>query len=686
MLNGTYFNVGQNTDCGPKSSGHGCSNCDTSNIVQQSWFKNMFGNIRTSQFVSAGRSCVGFAWFAEWYIFRESDSDTVARFQVGTFSFDQSNVSAHAIPGDYVYVNGHAAVYLGFNASGIQVLDCNWSGNHNCMVSKHTIYYSYSKDITIVRSYSVSAGRPSCSSHVKGAYLWPESLHPHYNYFTCSVCGATFTDGSTTKLDSCSQCQHTHTQGTYRGYQAEHPHHSCFSCAECGEIFPDNSTSNFSPSCPICHPVHVWDTGYISREPTFTSYGERTCACAICGGTRTESVPMLDSVTAQYSETIRMTYHRNGLLEIEGSGAVTAPSEGEGRIQFSLPGFEMKDYLTQVTRVQIGEGITALKGSVFGRMDNLEAIDLPESLTYLERHNFYLANGYPKLKSVQIPSGLSRMEGHWMPVNDHYSGNIFTECTGLARLTVDPANPYFTARDGVLYVKDMETLLICPRAKTGYVSIPDGVSSICYDAFTGCTRLTGANIPASVKKIGLNAFYGCSSLTGIAIPEGITEIGDYALCFSNCTSLASISIPVSMTKIGVGTFRGCSALHDVYYSGTAEQWAAVAVGSDNDPLENAVIHYSAAPVPPSPSGNTMGPNSELTWVWNSQTITVTGPVSANQPLWAASFDPSGKLLSVSRIAASGSSARLPAGADSCGLIWLDGNCAPKCENAFLFLT
>lgn len=52
---------------------------------------------------------------------------------------------------------------------------------------------------------------PVCTTHTKGAYLWAEALHPHYNYYTCSVCGEKFTDGSTATSSSCTQCKQNTT-------------------------------------------------------------------------------------------------------------------------------------------------------------------------------------------------------------------------------------------------------------------------------------------------------------------------------------------------------------------------------------------------------------------------------------------------------------------------------------------
>lgn len=505
---------------------------------------------------------------------------------------------------------------------------------------------------------------PPHTDHVKGSYLWPEALHPHYNYFTCSVCGATFTDGTTTRLESCSQCQaesHVHVKGAYLGYLDAHPHHSCFSCAECGKTFSDDSTSNFDPHCSICHPSHTWLGPTFTKEPTFTSYGECTFICIDCHEVMRDTTPMLDSVTAQYSDNIRMTYHRNGLLQISGIGELTAPSQGgDGCVSFSLPGFEMEDYLDQVTRVQIGEGITALKGSVFGRMDNLEAIELPDSLTYLERHNFYLADGYPRLKSIHIPSGVSMMEGNWLPENGgHFTGSPFKDCSFLLNITVDPRNLYFSDQGGVLFDKSGQTLLFYPHGRTGYYDVPCGVTRIASDGFSYCPGLTTAVLPNGLTAIGPDAFRGCSSLDILTLP-GSAEL------------------------IALGAFAQCGALRDVYYGGTAEQWAAITISSGNEPLQNARLHPSGTPY--SPSGSTMGPNNELAWTRTGRTLTVTGPVSAAEPLWAASYDKSGKLLDLATIASSGGSANLPAGAASCRLIWLDSSRAPRCESGRLSLT
>jgi hypothetical protein len=72
------------------------------------------------------------------------------------------------------------------------------------------------------------------------------------------------------------------------------------------------------------------------------------------------------------------------------------------------------------------------------------------------------------------------------------------------------------------------------------VTIPEGVTSIEYAVFDGCSSLTDITLPDSVTSIGYLAFDGCSSLTSLIIPEHVTEIDSNA--FRNCDSLGKIIV------------------------------------------------------------------------------------------------------------------------------------------------
>jgi hypothetical protein len=87
------------------------------------------------------------------------------------------------------------------------------------------------------------------------------------------------------------------------------------------------------------------------------------------------------------------------------------------------------------------------------------------------------------------------------------------------------------------------------------------VTSIGYDAFGYCSRLTSITIPNSVTSIGNYAFENCGSLTSVTIPNSVTIIGRYA--FSFCENLTSITIPNSVTSIGDHTFYNCRSLTSI---------------------------------------------------------------------------------------------------------------------------
>jgi hypothetical protein len=84
-------------------------------------------------------------------------------------------------------------------------------------------------------------------------------------------------------------------------------------------------------------------------------------------------------------------------------------------------------------------------------------------------------------------------------------------------------------------------------------------------------------IPDNVTSIGEEVFSGCASLTSVTIPDGVTSIGDYA--FYGCTSLTSVTIPDSVTSIGDTAFARCPNLTIQFVDGSAAQAYAIAKSS-----------------------------------------------------------------------------------------------------------
>ena len=99
------------------------------------------------------------------------------------------------------------------------------------------------------------------------------------------------------------------------------------------------------------------------------------------------------------------------------------------------------------------------------------------------------------------------------------------------------------------------------RGPGGHVIIPDGITTIGYNSFTGSTGLTGVTIPDTVSRIECDAFRDCINLKSIEIPESIKEIDAYT--FAGCTGLQSVSLPNSITAIQYGAFYGCTSLKKI---------------------------------------------------------------------------------------------------------------------------
>ena len=93
------------------------------------------------------------------------------------------------------------------------------------------------------------------------------------------------------------------------------------------------------------------------------------------------------------------------------------------------------------------------------------------------------------------------------------------------------------------------------------VIIPDSVTTIGYEAFSGCNNLTSVTFvgDSQLTTVGASAFSGCTSLTSLTIPDSVTHIDS---AFTNCTSLASVTFGENsqLTTIGISAFEGCANL------------------------------------------------------------------------------------------------------------------------------
>lgn len=161
-----------------------------------------------------------------------------------------------------------------------------------------------------------------------------------------------------------------------------------------------------------------------------------------------------------------------------------------------------------------------------------------------------------KSKTLEIPATVEEYS-----IYNHYDSS-------LEYISVDESNPVFASVCGILYNKNLDTLIQCPPKKEGEVKIHEGVTMIGDRAFMNCELIKTIVLLNCVKKIGDQTFYGCENLKNIFLSSSLEEIGHSS--FHSCSSLETITIPNSVNKIGYFAFWGCSELKSIKLSDSLE--------------------------------------------------------------------------------------------------------------------
>ena len=228
-------------------------------------------------------------------------------------------------------------------------------------------------------------------------------------------------------------------------------------------------------------------------------------------------------------------------------------------------------YSRSLETIIIPEGISAISDYAFYECNNLKNITLPDSITSIGSYAFYGCNS---LKSITLPKHITSI-GYY----------TFHNCFNLESFNVDSYNMNYSSIDGILFDKEITTLIQYPADKEGdtyivpdsvvgfgwegfsgcknlkSVTLPDGFMSIADSAFSHCTNLETVIIPDSVVYIGEGAFYDCTNLTNINIPSNVYAINNSAFC--NCTSLKSIVIPNNIETLAFDAFYNCTSLESI---------------------------------------------------------------------------------------------------------------------------
>ena len=275
----------------------------------------------------------------------------------------------------------------------------------------------------------------------------------------------------------------------------------------------------------------------------------------------------------------------------------TLTVSGKGNMQFGENG--KAPWGTDIKKVIVKDGITAIRSNAFTNCRNLTEVTIPNSVKAIGSGAF---SGCSALTSVNLPNGLKAIKS-----------SAFLNCLRLSDVAIPGSvkTIEYCAFDG------------CKGLKT--LTFSDGVTEIGDYAFRGSESLTRVIIPSTVTSIGTEAFFNSlcpptvygekgsyvqtyadendlyfepienypalswsvddngvltisgntpmdnyyrepqartapwgKDVTAVVIKDGVKSIGNYA--FYNCQKLKSITIPDSVTCIGDSAFEGCISL------------------------------------------------------------------------------------------------------------------------------
>ncbi len=236
-----------------------------------------------------------------------------------------------------------------------------------------------------------------------------------------------------------------------------------------------------------------------------------------------------------------------------------------------------------------GKPVKEIASDGFSELENLYSIVIPESITTINEDAFYRSG----LRKITLSNNLEKIgNGAFCRLINLTSIKIpkkvkeigispFIECISLSKIEVDEENEYYDSRNNSnAIIKTSENKLIQGCSSTiipntikivgegsfrrieglNYIGIPDCVTEIENEAFSGCTFLEKIDLSNNLETIGDNAFFSCA-ITSLEIPNSVKNIGK--MCFSDCGKLKTINLPNTLNKISSHMLSGCVSLESI---------------------------------------------------------------------------------------------------------------------------
>ena len=240
---------------------------------------------------------------------------------------------------------------------------------------------------------------------------------------------------------------------------------------------------------------------------------------------------------------------------------------------------------THLVDITLPYELKTIGNYMFFKCESLPKIKIPEKVTSIGWKAF---SGCVSLSEIEFPKLLNSIGNYAFEncsklTNIHFSDNvtsigegIFFMCKGLSTIEIDETNAAYKMIDGCMFNYDGSVLYTYPsklNSETSY-TVPDGVKTICYGAFSSCISLHEIILPETIEIIDNCAFFNCLNLKNINLTSNIRYIGKNA--FNNCYNLTEITLPELVDSIETGTFSGCSNLEKINVSDNLKSYGEIA--------------------------------------------------------------------------------------------------------------
>ena len=235
--------------------------------------------------------------------------------------------------------------------------------------------------------------------------------------------------------------------------------------------------------------------------------------------------------------------------------------------------------------IVLPDTVRAIGGIAFANIQELEQINIPRSVIFLEHSN--PVGGCINLKDIRVDSPNYLIDDNCLYSSDHQVlyASLFSGNNSIVEV-----HPDTTMISGnAFWQRDVEEIVL-----------PNGLSVISGSgAFGFCEKLKRVNIPNSVKEIGSGSFFYCSSLERITIPDSVIEMGLKVQkdrtkgMFQGCKKLMEVSLPNKIKYIGDSFFLECKSLKHITIPTSVQEIGARAFDSCQT-LEDLVIPSSVS--------------------------------------------------------------------------------------------